>query len=109
MFITVDLKHGKTHFVAFIFEKTAYISDTNDLSIVKMNQFKNLNYLIIDCLKYKKHPSHFNLEDSLYVHNYLKPKKTILTNLHQDIDYSKLLNKLPKNVKPAYDGLTINL
>ena len=109
LFKTVELKHGKTHCLAYIFEKTAYISDTNDLSIVKMNQFKNLNYLIIDCLKYKKHPSHFNLEDSLYVHNYLKPKKTILTNLHQDIDYSKLLKKLPKNVKPAYDGLTINL
>ena len=74
-----------------------------------MNCLKNLNYLIIDCLKYSKHPSHFNLEESLYVHNQLEPKKTILTNLHQDLDYDQLFNKLPKNVIPAYDGLTINL
>ena len=93
----------------YIFEKTAYISDTNDLSITKMNRLKNLNYLIVDCLKYKKHPSHFNLEESLFVHKELKPKKTILTNLHQDLDYEQLFKKLPKNVIPAYDGLSINL
>ena len=27
--------------------------------------FKNLKYLIIDCLWYNYHPSHFNLETSL--------------------------------------------
>ena len=60
-------------------------------------------------LKLKKHPSHFNLEESLYVHNCLNPKKTILTNLHHDLDYGFLLRKLPKNVLPAYDGLSLNL
>ena len=39
----------------------------------------------------------------------LKPKKTILTNLHNDLDYDFLISKLPKNVLPAYDGLKINL
>ena len=39
----------------------------------------------------------------------LKPKKTILTNLHYDLDYDFLISKLPKNVLPAYDGLKINL
>ena len=108
-FTTISAKHGKTNTIIYIFEKTAYISDSNDLSIVNMKKLKNLNYLIIDCLKFKKHPSHFNLEESLYVHKKLKPKKTILTNLHHDLDYKFLLNKLPKNVIPAYDGLKLNL
>ena len=30
-------------------------------------------------------------------------------NLHSDLDYNALLKKLPRNVIPAYDGLTINL
>ena len=108
-FKAINLKHGKTTSLVYIFEKTAYISDTNDLSMIKMDQLKNLNYLIIDCLRFKKHPSHFSLEESLLVHNNLKPKKTILTNLHQDLDYDNLLKKLPSNVFPAYDSLTINL
>tara|TARA_Y100000590_G_scaffold103969_1_gene118279 strand:- start:581 stop:1351 length:771 start_codon:yes stop_codon:yes gene_type:complete len=108
-FQTFNVKHGKTKSVAYIFEKTAYISDTNDLSILKMKELKNLKYLIIDCLKYKPHPSHFCLKEALNVHHHLKPYKTILTNLHHDIDYGLLLRKLPKNVLPAYDGLKINL
>ena len=38
----------------------------------------------------------------------VKPKKAILTNLHTDLDYFKLKNKLPKNVVPAFDGLSIS-
>ena len=108
-FKSIKAKHGKTSTVIYIFEKTAYISDSNDLSIIKSKELQNLKYLIIDCLKIKKHPSHFNLKESLYVHRCLKPKKTILTNLHYDLDYDSLLKKLPPNVVPAYDGFTLNL
>ena len=73
-----------------------------------MRDFKNLKYLIIDCLWYKKHPSHLNLQESLNLIRLFKPKKAILTNLHAKLDYGKLKKKLPKNVFPAYDGLTIN-
>jgi len=108
-FKVIKVKHGQINSLAYIFEKTAYISDSNDLSIIKMKELNNLKYLIIDCLKFKKHPSHFNLEESLYVHHHLKPKKTILTNLHHDLDYNYLLKKLPSYIIPAFDGLRINL
>ena len=108
-FKIVSLKHGKTSSLVYVFENTAYISDCNDLSIVNLNILKNLNYLILDCLKFDKHPSHFNLEEASYISKQLKPKKTILTNLHYDLDYDFLISKLPKNVLPAYDGLKINL
>jgi len=108
-FKAIKVKHGYTSSLAYIFQKTAYISDCNDLSITKIKELKNLNYLIIDCLKYNKHPTHFNLEESLYIHKKLKPKKTILTNLHHDMDYNSLKKILPINVIPAYDGLKLNL
>ena len=108
-FKIANLKHGKTSSLVYVFENTAYISDCNDLSIVNLNILKNLNYLILDCLKFDKHPSHFNLEEALYISKKLKPKKTILTNLHYDLDYDFLISRLPKNVFPAYDGLKINL
>ena len=73
-----------------------------------MKNLKNLNYLIIDCLRKSKHPSHFNYEEAIKLIKDLKPKKAILTNLHVDLDYSKLKNELPKNIIPAYDGLTFN-
>ena len=66
-------------------------------------------FLIIDCLQFNKHRSHFNLKESLLVHKCLKPRKTILTNLKHELDYYHLLKILPKNVIPAYDGLKITL
>ena len=67
-----------------------------------------LKYLIIDCLRYDFHPSHFNLASTLDIIKLFKPKKSILTNLHIDLDYNILKKRLPKNVVPAYDGLSIN-
>ena len=68
---------------------------------------KNLKYFIVDCLRYNFHPTHFNLEDVLKLIRKIKPKKVILTNLSNEIDYNEIKKKLPKNVIPAHDGLTV--
>ena len=68
-----------------------------------------MNYFVIDCLRYKKHPSHFNLDDVLSLTKIINPKKTILTNLHSDLDYVQLKKKLPKNIIPGFDGLSFNI
>jgi len=106
----IKVKHGKVNSICYIIDKKlAYISDINDISKKNYKHFENLNYLIIDCLWLRYHPSHLNLESSLKFINLFKPKKAILTNLHSDLDYDYLKKVLPKNIKPAFDGLTINL
>ena len=94
--------------LGYVFEKIAYISDCNKITTLNKRKLENLNFFIIDCLKIMKHPSHFNLEEALRISEELKPKKTILTNLHTDLDYYDLKKKLPKNIVPAYDGLSFN-
>ena len=74
-----------------------------------IKRLKDLKYLIIDCLWYKNHSAHFNLNQVLELVKELKPKKTILTNMHSDFDYSKLKKSLPKNIIPGYDGLSVEL
>ena len=104
------VKHGEIESTAFIINnKCAYISDVSKIYNKDFKYFKNLKYLIIDCLWYKPHPSHFNLEASLAIIKKFKPKKAILTNLSPVLDYNELKKILPKNVIPAHDGLTINL
>ena len=106
----ISVDHGKVKSNCFIIDKKlAYISDISDISNKDFKYFKNLKYLIIDCLWYNFHPSHFNLEKSLFFIKKFKPKKAILTNLSPVLDYNELKKKLPKNVVPAHDGLTINL
>ena len=106
----IKVKHGTIDSLSFIINnKIAYLPDANEIYKKDLDKFRNLEYIIIDCLRYTKHPSHFNLPDVLDLNLFLKPNKMILTNLHSDLDYKKLLDILPKNIKPAYDGLSIKI
>ena len=106
---TFSVAHGMINSTAYIIEKVAYLSDCNGISPNDMDKLKGLKYLIIDCLKISKHQSHFNLEEALNISHLVNPKKTILTNLHTDLDYDYLKKSLPKNVIPAFDGMNLNI
>ncbi len=104
---SVPVKHGRIKCQSFIINKScAYVSDANKIYNKDLKHFKNLNYFVIDCLRLNHHPSHFNLSEVIELTEYLKPKKAILTNLHADLDYNYLLKILPKNIVPAYDGMS---
>ena len=103
-----DVQHGLIKATAYVFNKIAYISDCNYIPSKYFKYLNNLDYLIIDCLKKDKHPSHFNYNDAINISKKVNPKKTILTNLHVDFDYKKLKKKLPPKIIPAYDGLSFN-
>ena len=103
-----DVVHGKVKTRGYLFNKIAYISDCNGIPMKSLRMLKNLNYLIIDCFRERKHVTHFNYDEALEIIKILKPKKSILTNLHVDFDYKKLKKKLPANVTPAYDGINFN-
>ena len=106
--ISIPVKHGLIDSIAYIInKKIAYVSDANEIYLKDIKHFKKLKYLIIDCLKFKKHPSHFSLNEIINLSNKLKPKKTILTNLHTDLDYNQMLKILPNNIIPGYDGLSV--
>lgn len=103
-----EVNHGMIKASGYMFDKIAYISDCNGIDKEITKKLMNLDFLVIDCLRKKKHPSHFNYEDAINFIKTIKPKKAILTNLHIDLDYLNLKKKLPKNIIPAYDGLSFN-
>ncbi len=104
----LEVSHGMIKATGYLFEKIAYVSDCNKISDKVSKKLMNLDFLIIDCLRKNKHPSHFNYDDAIDFVKFVKPKKTILTNLHVDLDYFNLKKKLPKNIIPAFDGLSFN-
>jgi phosphoribosyl 1,2-cyclic phosphate phosphodiesterase len=103
-----EVNHGTIKATGYLFEKIAYISDCNKISKNVQKKLMNLDFLIIDCLRNNKHPSHFNYSDAINFIKSVRPKETILTNLHVDLDYFDLKKKLPSNIIPAYDGLSFN-
>ena len=104
---SIPVQHGKINSICYIINnKCAYAPDVNKIYQKDLIHFKNLKYFVVDCLRYDPHPSHFNLTDVLNLIKIIKPQKTIITNLNNEIDYSAVKKELPKNVVPAYDGLS---
>ena len=107
---TEQAQHGKIESVCYIInKKLAYASDISLIYKKDLKLFKKLDYFIIDCLWYRKHPAHYNLDQVLDLIKIIKPKKTILTNMHNELDYNDLITRLPKTIIPGYDGMIINL
>ena len=87
----------------------AYASDISEISKYNLSKIKNVKFLVIDCLRYEPHPCHFHLDKVLDLVKIINPKKTILTNMSNEIDYMEIKKFLPKKVCPAYDGMSFLL
>ena len=103
-----DVQHGLIKATGYVINKIAYLSDCSHIPNKSKQFLYNLDFLIVDCLRIRHHPGHFNLEAALKLSKELRPKKTILTNLHVELDYGNLKKILPSNVEPAFDGLNFN-
>ena len=103
------VKHGDIDALGFKINKMAYIPDISDFYQDTFSKLYNLDILIIDALRRNPHPAHAHLEKTLNWIEKLKPKKAILTNMHNDLDYEAIKQETPENVEPAHDGLIINL
>ena len=107
---SIIVKHGLINSNCYIVNNVCgYAPDVSKIFDKDLKYFKNLKYLVIDCLRYDWHPSHLNLDGVINIVQKIKPKKTILTNMNSEIDYDEIKKKLPKNIIPGYDGMSFKL
>lgn len=99
--------HGSINSLGFKIGNLAYCSDVSDFPLETQSHLKGLKTLIIDCLQYKRHPSHLSLEQVLDWDKILKPERMILTHMHVPLDYETVMNETPSHVEPGYDMLEL--
>ncbi len=99
--------HGEMPSLGFRFGPIAYSADLVGLPEASFAALAGVDVWVVDALRYRPHPSHAHLDLVLEWAERLKPRRTILTNMHVDMDYRTLVNDLPKGVEPAYDGMVI--
>ncbi|MEE8439562.1 MAG: MBL fold metallo-hydrolase [Micropepsaceae bacterium] len=101
--------HGRIRSLGFRFGPLAYSSDVNVLDDKALEALQGVECWIVDALRYRAHPSHANVETALSWIARVRPKRAILTNLHNDLDFETLCQELPPGVEPAYDGMSVEL
>ena len=101
--------HGKGFSLGYRFDNVAYSTDVYNLPEESMDQLKNLDLWIVDCVRYEPHYSHSHFDQTIEWIKKLKPKKAILTHMGHWLDYNELKNKCPDNVEPGIDGMVIKI
>jgi len=103
------LQHGNIPALGYRIADAAYTPDVSDIPRESWSSLENLDLWIIDGLRYAAHPSHFSVNDALAWIDRFKPRRAIITNMHSDLDYEVLRQRLPPGVIPAYDGMRLTL
>ncbi|MGB1234997.1 MAG: MBL fold metallo-hydrolase [Planktomarina sp.] len=101
--------HGGIDALGFRMHNAAYLPDVADLADDSRDYLQGLDMWIVDALRRQPHPTHSHLDRTLGWIAELQPKRAILTNMHNDLDYQTLKAELPDGVVPAYDGLTVEV
>lgn len=101
--------HGKLPVTAYRVGRFAYVTDCNYIPDETCARLLGLDLLVIDALRFKKHPTHMSLDQSLEYIEKLKPHRALLTHISHDIKHEETSGHLPANVEIAYDELTVEV
>ncbi|WP_224814165.1 MBL fold metallo-hydrolase [Hasllibacter sp. MH4015] len=108
-FTPVEVTHGTIDALGFRIGDVAYLPDVSDIPEAAWPMFEGLDIWILDALRRAPHPSHSHLDNSLAWIERAKPRRAVLTNMHNDLDYATVAAETPDHVRPAYDGLTLTI
>jgi phosphoribosyl 1,2-cyclic phosphate phosphodiesterase len=106
-FEPVTVIHGETPILGFRFGSAAYLTDHSDVPVAALEKLRGLDILFLDALRYKPHPTHSTVEQSLKIVDELKPKRAFFTHICHDLPHEATNATLPPNVRLAYDGMKL--
>jgi phosphoribosyl 1,2-cyclic phosphate phosphodiesterase len=106
-FEPITLIHGDAEIYGFRFRSAAYLTDHSEIPEASLSKLENLDVLFLDALRYKPHPTHSTVENSLRIVERLKPQRSFFTHICHDLPHEKTNASLPENVKLSYDGMKL--
>ena len=103
----LEVIHGRLPVMAYRFNDFAYLTDLSEIPRATLDSLRNLDVLVLDCLRFKEHPTHLWVDKALAYVDQLKPRRTFFTHIAHDIKHARDSARLPAGVEFAYDGLVV--
>lgn len=105
----IPVMHGKYEILGYRIGKMAYLTDVSDISDASMEKLQNLDILLLDCLRYRYHPTHFNLDQAIAWAGKIGARATYLIHMTHELEFAELSARLPAGMGVAYDGLRMRI
>ena len=103
--IPIRVMHGKLPIVGFRIDNFAYITDMKTIPDTEWEYLQGIDYMIVNGLRHKEHPSHQTIEDAIAFARRLGVKDAWLVHMSHHIEpHACEEQKLPQGIHLAYDG-----
>jgi phosphoribosyl 1,2-cyclic phosphate phosphodiesterase len=107
--IPVPVWHGSTEVFGFRIGRFAYVTDCSLIPETSFRMLAGVEFLILDALRYRPHPTHFSLEEAMAAAARIGAARTIFTHLSHDVDHAAPAVPLAPGMELGYDGLVFEV
>lgn len=84
-----------------------YVTDVKTVPEPAFEAVQGVKTLLLDGLRPRPHPSHFNFEEAIAFARKVGAERTYLTHLTHDVDHDVTEATLPEGIFLAYDGIRL--
>lgn len=109
-FIPIRVSHDKLPILGYRIGDLTYITDASHIATQELEKIRGSKVIVINALRNSKHVSHFSVAEAVEIIEDLGPEQAYLTHMSHFIGkHAELDKKLPDYIKPAYDGLVVEI
>jgi phosphoribosyl 1,2-cyclic phosphate phosphodiesterase len=105
--LPLELDHGGSRVFGYRIGAVAYCTDVKRVPPHAEAALRGVEVLVLNALFDRPHPTHLSLDEAVEVARVVGARRTWLTHLTHRYSHAELESRLPPDVRPAYDGLTI--
>ena len=108
-FIPFEVDHGPIKANGLRIGGLAYLPDVSAMNEAAWAAVDGLECWVLDALRREPHPTHSHLDQTLEWIKQAAPKRAVLTNMHNDLDWATVEAETPDHIAAAFDGMQIRL
>ena len=105
--VPVPIWHGHRLILGYRFGGLAYLTDCSGIPEPSMALLQGLDVLVLDALRRRAHPTHFNVDQAVAMAQRLQARQTYFTHITHDLGHAETCAGLPPGITLAHDGLRI--
>jgi phosphoribosyl 1,2-cyclic phosphate phosphodiesterase len=103
----LPLLHGRLPVLGFRVGAFAYCTDVSEIPAESWPLLEGLEVLVLDALRRRPHPTHFNLEQAVDHARRIGARQTYFTHIAHELGHAETNAALPTGMALAHDGLVI--
>lgn len=108
--LPLPVPHGPMEVLGFRIGALGYITDGKMLPPGTLDALRGVRVLVLNALWFgRPHPTHFSVEEAVAAAEEVGAEITYLTHLSHQAGHAELERRLPPGVRPAHDGLEVEV